>query len=102
MNKQTKRFEHDCDNCVFLGHFYDHDVYICPSEISSSKRGGSILARFGNEGREYASQPLYMLENEINREGGELMDSNMMEVPYYKAWLTALAAEAIRIRKFLS
>lgn len=42
------KFEHDCEDCAFLGHFYDHDVYRC---------GRSILARYGNEGGEYQSMP---------------------------------------------
>jgi hypothetical protein len=47
-------FTHDCDKCTFLGHYFDHDVYVCKTEISR----GSIIARFGNEGSEYASCPL--------------------------------------------
>jgi hypothetical protein len=41
-------FKHDCENCTFLGHFYDHDVYTC---------GKSIVARYSDEPSKYASLP---------------------------------------------
>ena len=42
-------FEHDCESCTFLGHFYDHDVYMC------SER--SIVARRSSEPGDYSSMP---------------------------------------------
>lgn len=42
------KFKHDCENCTFLGHFYDHDVYKC---------GSSLVARYSDEPSEYASWP---------------------------------------------
>jgi hypothetical protein len=42
-------FEHDCESCTFLGHFYAHDVYMC------SER--SIVARRSSEPGEYSSMP---------------------------------------------
>jgi hypothetical protein len=48
-------FTHDCNRCVFLGEIEDkegkHDLYICPNDLF----GGSLIARFGNEGPEYRS-----------------------------------------------
>jgi hypothetical protein len=43
---KTKKYTHDCNNCRFLGHYFDHDVYLC---------GESVIARYGNEPEEYAS-----------------------------------------------
>jgi len=40
------KFEHDCEVCVFLGHYLEHDLYCCP-------KGPDILARYGDEGSEY-------------------------------------------------
>lgn len=53
------RFTHDCDSCVFVGQHGDHDVWFCPR-----CDGGSLIARYGNEGSEYASTPLFCLRPE--------------------------------------
>jgi hypothetical protein len=42
------KFEHDCDDCVFLGHYLENDLYYCPKEPT-------ILARYGADGPEYTS-----------------------------------------------
>jgi hypothetical protein len=45
-------FKHDCDGCTFLGHNKQatKDLYYCP------QRGfPTVIARFGNEGRDYMS-----------------------------------------------
>lgn len=40
------KFEHNCEDCKFLGHFYAHDVYRCD---------GSVIARYSDEPSEYSS-----------------------------------------------
>ena len=40
------KFEHDCSECVFLGHFQKSDLYVCR---------GTVIARFSDEPRDYAS-----------------------------------------------
>jgi hypothetical protein len=42
------KFKHDCEDCTFVGHFYDHDVYTCNK---------SVVARYSDEPGEYASMP---------------------------------------------
>ena len=50
-------YKHDCGNCRFLGNFYFneemHDLYFCPKGNYSD-----LIARFGDEGWEYASLSL--------------------------------------------
>ncbi len=41
------RYKHDCDTCTYLGQLKNYDIYNC--------REDSIIARYGNKGREYAS-----------------------------------------------
>ncbi len=41
------RFRHDCDRCQSLGQYGPHDLYVC--------HGGTLLARYGDDGPEYAS-----------------------------------------------
>jgi hypothetical protein len=47
MTDEKPHFEHDCTWCVFLGHYRDADLYICP--------GNSIIARFSSDGPDYES-----------------------------------------------
>lgn len=44
------KYQHDCDNCVFLGQHSEYDLYYCP-------QGGhpTVIARYGNKGEEYTS-----------------------------------------------
>jgi hypothetical protein len=50
---QIPRYKHDCDACKFIGNHLQYDVYHCSGIL-----GGSVIARFGNKGSEYASAPL--------------------------------------------
>lgn len=42
-------FQHDCDECVFLGHHHGHDLYFCNKSVAT------LIARYGDEGEDYAS-----------------------------------------------
>ena len=46
----VSRYEHDCDACIFMGHFGDYDLYFCPSDKS-------LIGRYGPEGN-YKSMTL--------------------------------------------
>lgn len=52
------QYKHDCGECVFLCNYGGsqtvYDVYVCPK----SGTWGSVIFRFGNEGREYLSYSL--------------------------------------------
>jgi len=69
------RFQHDCDKCIFLGHFNEHDVYFCPKS-----NGGSLLARYGDDGPDYASSPVCCLAVSMRH----------TDVDYIQAWKQAL------------
>ena len=75
----TKKFTHDSDDCEFLGHFFDHDVYTCEGSFAQT-----IIARYGNDGHEYASTPVYMLKSSL--EGGCRITVGK-ESPFYLDWL---------------
>ncbi len=66
-----------CENCKFLGTYFDHDVYICVT--NGDTLGGSIIARYGDDPWEYASSPskLYLmnLSSEERTIGGEGMET---------------------------
>jgi hypothetical protein len=54
----TPQHTHDCTACVFLGRMTtvlsrELDLYFCPAGTSSM--GGSLVARFGNDGPDYTS-----------------------------------------------
>lgn len=44
-------YAHDCDDCVFLGHYEGHDLYFCPKEADE----GTVIARWSGDGPDYAS-----------------------------------------------
>ena len=62
-------FEHDCDECAFLGTVHAAhrpegyvDLYRCDAH------GATVIARYGDDGPEYSSAPLDMAA----RFGGEI------------------------------
>lgn len=89
-------FTHDCDRCEFYGHFLGMDIYVCPG-------GGSIIARYGNDGPEYNSMPLSMFRRMLTENGlirGDDFSLLFQEYifshyapEYYRAWLLALSAK---------
>lgn len=72
--KTTKpRFKHDCDSCDFLGQYNGYDLYFCARADSSM--GGSVIARYGNDGSNYASSGMsvassYKLSSETLQQDG--------------------------------
>jgi hypothetical protein len=64
-------FTHDCDVCRFLGSEHGHDLYFCPSP--GGVEFGSVVARFGSEGRDYASMPVGVVRScKVQVEGSPL------------------------------
>lgn len=58
-------FKHDCDCCVYLGAFDEHDLYYCT-------QGGlipTIIARFGDKGPHYISGMSFVDVNKHITEG---------------------------------
>lgn len=51
MSLAMPRFRHDCDRCQSLGQYGPHDLYVCPGGVL----GQTLLARYGDDGPEYAS-----------------------------------------------
>ena len=52
----SPQFKHDCENCIFLGHSFDRDLYY-------DQHTESCIARYGNYGNEYESMPISLVEN---------------------------------------
>lgn len=76
------KFQHDCENCEFLGHFHDHDVYKC------GQSGKSLVARFSDEGSEYASWPRAIFVDMLGNE-------DWSEIPAARAIAAALSCHAL-------
>jgi len=78
------KYTHDCDACTFLGTFFDHDVYHCGDTLSRS-----IVARYGNDGPEYASMPLMVLKSSLTgggNIGGTDNNGEKWSMPYQQ-WI---------------
>ena len=46
----SRRYEHDCDDCKYLGQFQLYDAYFCP-------HGKELIARNSSVGPDYVSGP---------------------------------------------
>lgn len=91
------KFKHDCEGCTFHGHMFGYDIYTCTS---------SIIARWGDEGSQYASTDISLFLGAIKRNdriGGHNDDGSRWTmdyrdylfsdkvIDYHKAWLLVLA-----------
>lgn len=47
---QVPAFEHDCDDCVFLGRFLDNDLYFCDFGVDYT-----VIARYSSVLADYIS-----------------------------------------------
>jgi hypothetical protein len=47
------KFKHDCDQCVFLGHYYRQDFYHC----AKAGHGTVLIFRSSNEPSDYETYP---------------------------------------------
>lgn len=55
---EDPRFIHDCETCVYLGHYKHADLYIC--NIRPVCIAPSLIARLGDEDSDYcASHPAW-------------------------------------------
>ncbi len=57
---KLKKFQHDCKSCIFINHLNGYDCYICKNEFHA---GGTLVARFSDEGKDYWSMPYGMFLN---------------------------------------
>ena len=56
MMSDSRRYEHDCDDCQYLGQYLEYDAYYCPRE-------DTLIARWGIDGK-YFSRPASMKLNQ--------------------------------------
>ena len=50
--KELPRYKHDCEDCIFLGHFEEYDLYYCPDDNPVLT---TVIARYGDIGDQYMS-----------------------------------------------
>jgi len=53
VNTLQPQHPHDCDRCIFLGHYYDgaqYDLYFCDQNGFDIP---TVVARYGSEGHHY-------------------------------------------------
>ncbi len=65
---QKPLYQHDCNDCVYLGSNGDKDFYFCKK--SFSKNDVSLIIRLSNKPNDYYSMPASVTENGIKT--GEL------------------------------
>lgn len=74
-------YKHDCQECVSLGGFRGHDLYVCPKH-------GSILARHGSEEDAYSSLPTWVVAQVVAQ--GQMKRSNPLFQAYRRAHVFGL------------
>ena len=81
-----KRFEHDCDNCVFIDQYTNgvesYDMYLCKKEPASGFDYSEFVLRFSDYGPDYFSANVMMVYS--NRKKSFLLIGTM---PKYEAAL---------------
>jgi hypothetical protein len=60
MDKNKKRYVHDCKSCRFIGRYKEFDVYICNENIIGYE---TILARHSDDGSDYLSSNMKILKD---------------------------------------
>ncbi len=53
------RYKHDCRKCKYLGQHKEYDLYHC---YNCALEKGTVIARYGNDGWEYASTPILLID----------------------------------------
>lgn len=70
-----KNFKHDCDACIYLGSF-EHETGKQDTYFCHNRYGGSIICRHGNEGPDYGSMPVDVIEGWNGQTLIELREQN--------------------------
>ena len=65
----TVRYEHDCDNCVFLGRWKEFDLYYCPDAEGNND---NFIARYGTDGSYLSGYSIAMEQYKSALNGGSL------------------------------
>lgn len=47
--RTTPKYKHDCEECKFLGHEFNHDVYICHKPHFNGDKRATYIARRSDE-----------------------------------------------------
>lgn len=98
------KYQHDCESCQFLGHFFSVDVYVCMYDKKFDDYIGTLIGRYSDEPSDNHTCPIHMLIelmqtwDNINmtvHEKGESKSVNKfdayMGMPHYKAFVTVLS-----------
>lgn len=84
-------YDHDCDQCRFLGSWFNIDVYLTGAKCNAGIT--SVISRFSSEGSRYTSMPLYLLRQNIAKYPGWTSDA--IREDWGKAILVALAVQGV-------
>ena len=55
-----KRYEHDCEECIYVGQYREYDLYVHPVNDEYSR--GSFVARYGKESEYLSCSLIWLLE----------------------------------------
>jgi hypothetical protein len=88
----TKRYVHDCDDCVFLGRWKEYDLYIHPN---TNLEKVNFIARFSDNGPDYYSgRDIALEQHQAALNGGMLLPLGMAVT---KAKLTRVVCQYVPV-----
>ncbi len=95
----TAKFKHDCDRCMFLGHFGGYDVYRCNQKVL----GVTYLARCSDDPGDYSSYPKEIFERILQagvKCGDESMSFEQFTVSHPESPMAAIKTGVDRHAEF--
>jgi hypothetical protein len=63
------QFQHDCRDCVFLGHRAGCDVYVCEGRHTKFSKNAVLVARYDNAPMAYTTAIIALIEARLARGG---------------------------------
>ena len=79
------RFQHDCDDCKFLGTIVSKYQPNAPYADLYACRDNSLIARYGSDGPDYSSMPMELVQQHqrsINSDLVEALARHLQSPPY--------------------
>lgn len=80
------KYNHSCDNCRFLGTYFDHDVYVC--------HNSTVLARYGDHDSDYASMPIKVFLQNLHSPDHLIGIEGTENMPYQEYIFSTYAGHA--------
>lgn len=80
LEKTKPLYQHDCNDCIYLGADEIRDYYFCKERSISDS--GTLIIRLGNNPSDYFSMPMNVVISELSK--GTLEEDNVFAMCYQR------------------